>query len=301
MRLCGEERQRGCRRPAPGPFLAKMGDPDVGLERLLGEVARDGLLAREDPQLRVDRPALLGLAEPLVQPAAGVEPAARRRVDRARHVALEDDPAALALGDRIRHRDGGQEGAGVRMARRRVHLVRRPDLDDLAEVHHRDPVADVLDHRQVVGDEQVCQPEPLAQVGQQVEDLALDRHVERRDRLVADDELGLDRERPGDADALALTARELVRIAADVRRVEADDPEQVRDPVALRLARGEVVGLERFGDRRADGHPRIERAVRVLEDDLHPPPHPAQRVGLERSSGRHRRIARPRPTGRGAG
>ena len=33
------------------------------------------------------------------------------------------------------------------------------DLDDLAEVHHRHAVADVLDDGQVVGDEQVRQAE----------------------------------------------------------------------------------------------------------------------------------------------
>ena len=105
----------------------------------------------------------------------------------------------------------------------------------------------MLDDRQVVGDEQVGQPEPGPQVGQQVEDLGLDRHVERRDRLVADDELRLDRERPGDPDALALAAGELVRVALDVVRVEPDQPEQLGDPLGLRLALGQVVGLDRLG------------------------------------------------------
>ena len=63
------------------------------------------------------------------------------------------------------------------------------DLDQLADVHHRDAVADVLDDAQVVGDEQVGQAELVLQVLEQVEDLRLDRDVERRDRLVADDQL----------------------------------------------------------------------------------------------------------------
>ena len=48
--------------------------------------------------------------------------------------------------------------------------------------------------------------EPRLQVQQQVDDLGLDRDVERRDRLVGDEQLGLDGERAGDADALALAA-----------------------------------------------------------------------------------------------
>ena len=50
---------------------------------------------------------------------------------------------------------------------------------------------------------------------QQIDDLRLDRHVERRHRLVADDQLRLEDHRPRDADALALAAGELVRIAVD--------------------------------------------------------------------------------------
>ena len=90
----------------------------------------------------------------------------------------------------------------------------------------RDPVGDVAHHRQIVGDEQVGEAEPRLQVLEQVEDLRLDRDVERRDRLVADQELGLQRQGAGDADALPLAAGEAVRVAAEVAHVEADRLEQ---------------------------------------------------------------------------
>ena len=79
---------------------------------------------------------------------------------------------------------------------------------------------------------------------QQVDDLALDRDVERGDRLVADDEARLERERARDADALALPARELVRIAFRHVGKQADLAEQRLDPLALLLA------VRRPGDRR---------------------------------------------------
>ena len=50
--------------------------------------------------------------------------------------------------------------------------------------------------------------------------------------------LRLDRERPGDADALALPARELVRIAARVLGREADQREQLGDPRRARRRPG---------------------------------------------------------------
>ena len=61
-------------------------------------------------------------------------------------------------------------------------------------------------NREVVGDEQISEAEPRLQILEQVDDLRLDRHVERRDRLVADDQLRLDREGAGDADPLTLPA-----------------------------------------------------------------------------------------------
>jgi hypothetical protein len=60
----------------------------------------------------------------------------------------------------------------------------RRDLDDAPEIHHGDAVADVLHRRQVVRDEQVGQVQLVLQPLQQVEHLRLDRHVQRRDRLV---------------------------------------------------------------------------------------------------------------------
>jgi len=109
----------------------------------------------------------------------------------------------------IRHRDRGQQGLRVLVFRSRVHVVGRTDLDDLAEVHDGDTVAHPLDHRKVVGDEEVREEELLLKILEQVEDLGLDRDVEGGDGLVADDELGLDRQRTGDGEALTLSRDEL--------------------------------------------------------------------------------------------
>ncbi len=114
------------------------------------------------------------------------------------------------------------------------------------------PVGDVADDVQVVRDEDVGEAELLLQVLQQVQDLRLHGHVERGDRLVADDQLRVDRERARDADPLALPARELVREAVVVLGVQADDLEQLLY-AALDLRGGaELVDLERLRDDEAD-------------------------------------------------
>ena len=123
----------------------------------------------------------------------------------------------------------------------------------------------------VVGDEEIGQAELLLQVLQQVDHLGLDRHVERRHRLVADDQLGLDGERAGDADALALAAREFVREAVHVVGLQADRLEQLRrrglpspsaSVASLWMVSASPMIAPTF-------MPRVQRGVGVLEDDLH--------------------------------
>ena len=132
------------------------------------------------------------------------------------------------------------------------------DLDDLPKVHHRDAARDVLDDREVVRNEDVGETQTLLQVLQQVDDLRLHRHIERRHRFVADDEPRLDRECARDADALALPAGELVRIALRVRACEADGGEQLGHARAL-AARVQPMQCKRLGERLADRHARVQR------------------------------------------
>ncbi len=111
-----------------------------------------------------------------------------RRVGRGRQVADEDDPLAAVRDVGVGDGQRGEQGPGVGVARVREELAGGGHLDDLAEVHHRDPVAHVAHDRQVVGDEDVGEAELGLEVEEQVEHLGLDRDVEGRHRLVADDQ-----------------------------------------------------------------------------------------------------------------
>src|SRR5262249_26157535 len=74
---------------------------------------------------------------------------------------------------------------------------------------------------------------------------------------------------------LALAAGEFVRIAVPRCRVEADLLQRLSHaPVALALRYALRMDLQPLADDVADRHARAQRAVRVLEDDLH--------VGAER-------------------
>ena len=152
------------------------------------------------------------------------------------------------------------------------------ELDDLSEIHDGDAVGDVAHHREIMGDEDVGEAELALEVLHQVDDLRLDRYVERRHRLVTDDQLGLRGQRAGDADALALTTREFVRIAQRMPGRQADLAQQLVDAPAQRRARRQPMQAQRFGQRLADGEARVQRGVGILEDDLHVAAQVAQRA-----------------------
>ena len=65
---------------------------------------------------------------------------------------------------RAQHRHGGDQRLRIGMLRGRVDHALLGDLDDLAEIHHRDPVGDVLHHAEIMGDEQIGEAE-LASAG----------------------------------------------------------------------------------------------------------------------------------------
>ena len=75
----------------------------------------------------------------------------------------------------------------------------------------------------------------------------LHRDVERRDRLVQHDHSRRERQRPGDADALALAAGELVRIARGMLGVEPRPLEELGNPRG-RSAAPASRSAQRLGD-----------------------------------------------------
>src|SRR5205814_9290582 len=116
---------------------------------------------------------------------------------------------------------------------------------------------DVPYHRQVVRDDQVGQTQLALQVVEQVDDLRLDRHVQRGDRLVGDDQLRPQGQGPGDPDPLPLATRELVRVPVVVLRVEPDQLQEFLYRPLAALRRRDLLYPERRTPDRAHGCPGV--------------------------------------------
>lgn len=108
-------------------------------------------------------------------------------------------------------------------------VIGRASLENAAVPHHEHLVTQLGDHGEVVRDEDEGDAEISTQRIQEIDDRRLDRHVEGRYGLIADENSWLRREGARNRDPLPLPTRQLVRPPALERDVEADTLEQLPD------------------------------------------------------------------------
>src|SRR5690606_15472749 len=134
---------------------------------------------------------------------------------------------------------------GIGMARLCEDARLGGDLDDLAQIHDGDAMGDEFNDAEVVRNREIGNAEIALQIAEEIEDLRLHRYVERRNGLVADDDIGVEGQSPGNADALALTTGKLVRKIVGLVGTETDALHEFGD---ARLALGggpDMVDVER--------------------------------------------------------
>ena len=133
------------------------------------------------------------------------------------------------LPGRAQHIDAADEVGDERRGRLTIDLHRRADLLDLAAVHHDDAVG----HRQrfflIVRDHDRGHAELALQAADFLPQMHAHDRVERRQRLVEQQQPGFRRQRPRQRDALLLTAGELGRELPFAAR-QADELQQLGDP-----------------------------------------------------------------------
>ena len=132
-------------------------------------------------------------------------------------------------------------------------------------LHDPDPVGDADGLGEVVGDED----DGLAQGALQTEELVLhlapDQRVEGGERLVEEPDVGLDRQRAGDADALLLPARELAREVA-LAALQPDQPDHL---AGARLAPAALEPLHLERERHIVQHGPVRQQPEMLEHHAH--------------------------------
>ena len=174
--------------------------------------------------------------------------------------------AAVEAGDRAEQADG------VGVLRVGKEFIDRRALDDLAGIHHGDLVADFGNDAEIVGDQDDGRAARGLQFAHQIEDLRLQRDVERGGRLVRDQQARIAGERDSDHHALAHAAGKLVRIFVDAlfRRGDVDAAQQLDRALPRLPRRAAAMAQNGLDDLVADGQARIERGHRLLKDHRQP-------------------------------
>ena len=139
----------------------------------------------------------------------------------------------------------------------------------ITEIHHHHLVSDVTNDAEIMADENIGQTKLVLEILEQVENLGLNRQVECRDGLIQHQKARIEHQRPGDGNALALPAREHVRIAIEVLWPQTNLDQHGHRLVPTIGSRHFGVEHERLGQHVADFLARIERPIGVLKNDLH--------------------------------
>ena len=127
---------------------------------------------------------------------------------------------ARALAAAVRHqlRARRKKAARVGVGHGREDSLCGAAFHHRAAIHHQHAVGVLRDHAQVVRDQDERHAALGHQVADEVQNLLLHGHIQRRGGLVGNQQVGPAGQRHGDGDALALPARELVRIGIQAPR-----------------------------------------------------------------------------------
>ena len=195
--------------------------------------------------------------------------ATRRAPGEVRHLTRD----GIEFGDvAIETRQTGHQPDCVGMARVVEDRSDRSLLHHAAAIHHGHAVGGFRDQSEIMRDQDHRGAGLLAHARKHLHHLRLDRHIERRGRLVGNQQIRIVGHRDGDHHALAHAAGEFVRIllVAPFGIGNADQVEQLDDArMDLRARPRDVMQPDGFGDLRADPQDRVQGRHRVLEHHRH--------------------------------
>ena len=152
----------------------------------------------------------------------------------------------------------------------RIQLLGRCQLNERSKIQNRHTIGNMLDHRQVMGNEKIGQSHLFLQIHKKIDDLCLNRNIKRGDRLIENDELRLHGKRTRDTDSLALSAGKLVHETVRMLAVQSDQLQIFVDHLlALFFILRQMMNIDSLSDDVGNGHTRVKRSIRILKNHLH--------------------------------
>lgn len=106
---------------------------------------------------------------------AGSKAASRLGFDGRRNFSFQKN--SLSLHINVRNGNGRKQCLGIGMGRMLEKLFTRAEFHDFTQIHYHDIGGNVLDHQQIVGNEQISQGSLLLEILHQIQDLGLYRYI----------------------------------------------------------------------------------------------------------------------------
>ena len=124
-------------------------------------------------------------------------------------------------------------------------------------------------HRKVMGDKHISKIHALLKIHQKIQDLRLNRNIQRRNRLVTDHKLRIQDQSPGDADSLAAAAVQLVGISHIETPGKTHGLHHLIDLlINLGSIFADLIDQQRLRNQLPDRHTAVQARIGVLEDHL---------------------------------
>ena len=170
------------------------------------------------------------------------------------------------------------------MARRGENIGGRSPLHDPSTVENHHLIGEIGDHPEIMGDHQHSHAQFRLQVLYQLENLCLNGDVERRGRLIGDQQSRPADQRHGDHGALPQAPGQFERI--DIKSLfgirEADAAEHRHHQLPRLLGADIAMQAQGLTNLVADGVERRQRRHRFLEDDGNTPTAKGAHLGTGR-------------------
>ena len=157
----------------------------------------------------------------------------------------------------------------IRMSGITKNLFRRSDLHDFSGIHDRHTICCRSSHTQVMGHKNRRHAKPAPDLPEQSQNLRLDRHVQRRSRFIRKQNRRIPGKRDRHHAPLPHSARKMMRVEFHplLRPVYLHQLHQLQHPVMKCFPRDlRVVHLDSLCDLLPNGHGRIQRCHRILEN-----------------------------------
>jgi hypothetical protein len=137
-------------------------------------------------------------------------------------------------------------------------LVTQTCLHHATQIHYANAITDMFHNRKTVRNEEVGQAVAALQILHQVDDLRLNRDIQRRHRFIGYDQPRIQCQRPSNPDTLSLSPAELVGKLASCTFVQSNITKKFLYPQQPLSPRVEFMDHKRLFHNLLNGHARVK-------------------------------------------